>query len=423
MTWVSLLFLIVPSILLLPHSLSQAESDTLKQGQQLHDWDELVSAEGVFKLGFFSPGSKTVDIGVIAPRYIGIWFNKIPFYPLWVANPNNPVPDSSGVLRMDTDGILKFAYKGGSRIAVSSNRAKANSETNIIATLLDSGNLVVRQIGADGIAGPILWQSFDYPSNMLLPEMKLGINLKTGHEWYLSSWLSEQLPSPGAFRLGLNPNGSRELMVWRRGEVYWRSGEWKNGKFELAPELTEGTFTKQLDAYQFRFVTNENERYFSYSKKSNFILSRWLLNDLGQIEQFTRDTSGWIWETTSPCTTNYTMNATGVCLNEKPSNCRNGSEFFAPRKGCMNVSFTYMNVSFTGDQIDDNAGLALSDCHAKCWTNCSCSAYSSVFDNGTGCEFWSREVQFIPDEGFGREIYLLTYDQSINGTSSYHRVP
>ncbi|XP_044482138.1 G-type lectin S-receptor-like serine/threonine-protein kinase CES101 [Mangifera indica] len=280
------------------------ETDTLKQGQRLHDWELLNSTGGVFRLGFLSLESDSALLGTFASRYIGIWFNRIPIYPVWVVNPNDPIPDSSGALIMDTDGILKIAY--APPIALSSNQAIRTSEKNITATLLDSGNLVIREVHSDRMAGPILWQR--------------------------------------AFKLGLDPNGSSQLTVWRRGEVYWRSGAWKNGSFELATQIT-----KRINEYEFRFVKNENESYFAYSvKNKSAVLSRWELESSGEITQFTLDShSGdvhWIFETTSPCNT-VAKNSTAVCLNEKSLKCRKAS---------------------AGYVVGNNASLALSDCHAAC---------------------------------------------------------
>ena len=49
--------------------------------------------------------------------------------------------------------------------------------TSPVAQLLDSGNFVLKDLinGSESI----VWQSFDYPSDMLLSGMKLGWNLKT----------------------------------------------------------------------------------------------------------------------------------------------------------------------------------------------------------------------------------------------------
>jgi len=45
-----------------------------------------------------------------------------------------------------------------------------------------------------------LWQSFDYPTDSLLPGMKLGVNRKTGHNWSLVSWFTPSTPASGPFR-------------------------------------------------------------------------------------------------------------------------------------------------------------------------------------------------------------------------------
>ena len=83
---------------------------------------------------------------------------------MWVANRDYSFANSSVVLHVNTDGNIeilegKVSYKVTS---ISSNR-------NTSATLLDSGNLVLRNDNSS-----ILWQSFDYPSHTLLPEMNIG---------------------------------------------------------------------------------------------------------------------------------------------------------------------------------------------------------------------------------------------------------
>jgi hypothetical protein len=51
------------------------------------------------------------------------------------------------------------------------------------AQLLEYDNLVVLSDPSSSVV--ILWQSFDHPSNTLLPGMKIGKNLWTGAEWRL----------------------------------------------------------------------------------------------------------------------------------------------------------------------------------------------------------------------------------------------
>ncbi|KAF6154131.1 hypothetical protein GIB67_016383 [Kingdonia uniflora] len=50
---------------------------------------------------------------------------------------------------------------------------------NPVPELLDSGNLVLRDAN-DGNSTSYLWQSFDHPSDSLLPGMKVGRDIRTG---------------------------------------------------------------------------------------------------------------------------------------------------------------------------------------------------------------------------------------------------
>ena len=212
---------------------------TLNQGQQLKasdNSDELVSSNGVFKLGFFHPGSSTPR-GPSTNSYLAIWYNKLPNNPeaVWIANPNDPISDSAGVFALDFDGKLKITSSGGQPLVLNPNQKVYDSVT---ASLLDSGNFVLSEVASNGTLGKVLWQSFDYPTNTLLPGMKIGIE-KSGRNLTLSSWLSGQVPSPGAFRLGFDPGGTNQLVLWQREEVYWTSGERRNGNFKNAPDLTK----------------------------------------------------------------------------------------------------------------------------------------------------------------------------------------
>ncbi|KAI9116527.1 hypothetical protein K1719_012694 [Acacia pycnantha] len=47
----------------------------------------------------------------------------------------------------------------------------------------DSGNYVLLELQPNGFSKQVLWQSFDHPSDILLPGMKLGVNHKTHQSW------------------------------------------------------------------------------------------------------------------------------------------------------------------------------------------------------------------------------------------------
>ncbi|TXG46392.1 hypothetical protein EZV62_028105 [Acer yangbiense] len=123
--------------------------------------------------------------------------------------------------------------------------------------LLDSGNFVFKELDSNGSTERILWQSFDYPTDdTLLPGMKPGMNLKTGHFWSLTSRISESIPAEGSFFLiiGVGINGSSQLIIWWKRSVYWTSGVWQNEHFELLPVLSN-------EGYGYHSCRNKNDQF------------------------------------------------------------------------------------------------------------------------------------------------------------------
>ncbi|KAM2407353.1 hypothetical protein ACFX1X_026549 [Malus domestica] len=369
----------------------------LQQGQLLPDQDKnfLVSENGgFFKLGFLSPGTSSAS-GATSDRYLGIFYTRLPSHPdaVWLANPKTPISDSSGVFTLDSDGKLKIMYSGG-EISVSDSNQTVSG--NVTASLLDTGNLVLQEFASNGAFGSVLWQSFDHPTNTLLPGMKLGMNFKTGQNWTLFSWLSDQVPEPGAFKLGMDPGAADQLVIWRRGDVYWTSGVWKNGSFRGSPELT-----RRVDLFEFTFVSSKEEKYFSYSVKNTSTYSRWELSLQGLISQSVLAPNKTTWESTvtGPCKLNMNY-PDAMCIEEKITECRNGSELFVPIRGY------FAAVKFLYD--DDDTSLAISDCHAACWRNCTCIGYESLYtDNGTGCVYMMEGAKFEENDYYGF-TYILT---------------
>ncbi|KAL7259935.1 hypothetical protein ACSBR1_005740 [Camellia fascicularis] len=91
----------------------------------------------------------------------------------------------------------QIMYAKGQDIVINSDQALETLMSNVTATLLDSGNLVLREEYTSGTFGSILWQSFDYPTNNLLSDMKLGMNIKTGQSWSNGEWVSNVLETEG----------------------------------------------------------------------------------------------------------------------------------------------------------------------------------------------------------------------------------
>ncbi|XP_054812072.1 G-type lectin S-receptor-like serine/threonine-protein kinase At1g61370 [Prosopis cineraria] len=79
---------------------SSSASNVITHKQPLPDGRTLVSKDGIFELGFFSPGSST-------NRCVGIWYRNIPQKTVfWVANREKPVKENSSMLSINTERRL-----------------------------------------------------------------------------------------------------------------------------------------------------------------------------------------------------------------------------------------------------------------------------------------------------------------------------
>ncbi|KAG5020590.1 hypothetical protein JHK87_016445 [Glycine soja] len=220
--------------------------DSLAAGQSIRDGETLVSAGGITKVGFFSPGNST-------RRYLGIWYTNVsPITVVWVANRNSPLENNSGVLKLNEKGILELLNGKNSTIWSSNISSKAVNYP--IAQLLDSGNFVVKYGQEITNEDSVLWQSFDYPCDSLMPGMKLGWNLETGLERYLSSWRSVDDPALGEYTVKIDLRGYPQIIKFKGPDIISRAGSW-NG---LSTVGNPGSTRSQ------KMVINEKEVYFEF---------------------------------------------------------------------------------------------------------------------------------------------------------------
>ena len=168
--------MVIPLILIVLFFPFCTSVDTLTPYQSIKDGQSLISNKNNFALGFFSPGNSSY-------RYLGIWFFKVPKQTIvWVANRNDPIIDSSGILSINHYGNLVLHDIWSTNVSV-------RGTTSSVAQLQDSGNLVLVQ----GNNEKVIWQSFDHPTDTLLPVMRLGLNRITGLDRFLTSWKSHKM--------------------------------------------------------------------------------------------------------------------------------------------------------------------------------------------------------------------------------------
>ena len=396
-------------------------SDSITQSQPLSGNTTLVSKDGSFVLGFFTPGKST-------NRYLGIWYNNNPNQTVvWVANRLNPINDSSGLLMVNSSGSIVVLSQNSSTVAWSANSTKEAS--NPILQLLDSGNLVVRD-GNEQNPDIYLWQSFDYPSDTLLPGMKLGWDLRNGLEWRLSSWKSPDDPSPGELTYVIEPHNYAELVMKKGSEKSFRTGLWIGHYFSGIPTLNINPL------YSYSFVSNKDEVYYTFHMRNSSLFSRLVLNQTSNlIERYIWAAAGKKWSkyTFVPkddCDTYNLCGVYGNCIISASPVCQ-CLEGFKPKsqetwnpdewsKGC--VRKTQLSCQdkvgfkkFVGLKLPDtanfwrNGSMNLEECRVKCLNNCSCTAYSNsnLSDVGSGCAIWYGDlidIRQIP--AGGQDLYI-----------------
>ncbi|PHT97626.1 hypothetical protein BC332_33448 [Capsicum chinense] len=198
---------------------SATTTDLITTKQSIIDGETIVSSDGTFELGFFSPSGSS-------NRYIRIWYKQILPYiqtVVWVANREKPQTNTSSVqLKVNAPRILALLNEKNESIWFTNT---SRSVQNPVAVLLDSGNLVVKDAN-DNNPEDFLCQSFHFPTDTHLPDMKLGKNFKTGHEVYLSAWKNNNDPAPGAFTRTIDPSGYPQVLTKSGTNVLNRIGPW-----------------------------------------------------------------------------------------------------------------------------------------------------------------------------------------------------
>ncbi|KAL2496254.1 G-type lectin S-receptor-like serine/threonine-protein kinase [Forsythia ovata] len=395
-------------------------TNTITTTQILRDGETMISSDGSFELGFFSPGKSK-------NRYVGMWYKKITDSTVvWIANREVPLTNKSGVLKVVDPGLLVLLNDTNGGIIWSSNTSRHVKTP--VAKVLDSGNLVVKDANDDD-PGNFLWESFNYPTNTMLSGMKFGWNYKTGLEVYLSSWKSNDDPSSGDFTYHFDRTGYPQKVLKKGSVVQYKSGPWNGLRYSGMPNLRKNSI------YKYGVVLNKNEPYFTYELLDGSIISRVTLSESGVTQRLTwvDRTQRWEVYATAPtdnCDIYRSCGAYGSCniakspvcgcldrflpkdpegwnhgdwsngcVRRTPLNCRNGDVF----------------LKYSGIKLPDtrysqfNVSITLEECKVLCLKNCSCTAYThlDISKGGSGCLLWFEDltnIKLLSEEG--QYIYI-----------------
>ncbi|KAI4333309.1 hypothetical protein L6164_018137 [Bauhinia variegata] len=376
-------FLVFSLLWLWANAKVELPSDSLKPGDVLNISDKLCSASGNYCMQF-----DVTDVTYLQIiQTSGSWV-------IWTANRDQPSLNYSGVLTLDYSGTLKITRQHEEPITLYNSTQGTNISS--IATLFDSGNFVLQELYPNGSVKSTLWQSFDYPTDTLVPGMRLGVNGRTGQSWLLVSYESDESPASGAFTLEWEPT-SAQLIIRRRGQIYWASGILKNNKFECISEQVQ-------DMYEYN-VDNDS---FSYTPQNGEYVQYWALYDSGKLADSQKNEIA----SADQC---YGYNTDAGCQTWNIPSCRHDGQTFNTLKGEIKGQYNTTVVPL------DTSLRTMSDCEAACWNNCDCVGIYSFSANRIGCisihgdwEFTSsddgesfRMIMPKPSEHNGRKKKIL----------------
>ncbi|CAK8536519.1 unnamed protein product [Lathyrus sativus] len=432
--WLSLLNLIFS----LHYYPSLAALTTISANQSLSADQTLVSEGGRFELGFFKPGN--------SPNYfIGIWYKKVSIQTIvWVANRDNPVSDKNTATLKISAGNLVLLDESSNHVW-STNTSFPKSDS-VSAILLDTGNLVLRNRPNDDALDP-LWQSFDHQTDTFLPGGKIKLDKKTKQPQFLTSWKNREDPSTGLFSLELDPKGSTSyLLLWNKSEEYWTSGAWNGHIFSLVPEMRLNYI------YNFSFVSNENETYFTYSLYNDLIISRLVMDISGQIKQYTwlESFNQWNLFWTQPrqrcdvysfcgafavcddnslpycsCLKGFEPKSvsdwnledyTGGCVRKTSLQCEDSNPSNGDNEGFIAIFNTVLPKNAQLLQLENEV-----ECELTCLKNCSCTA----FTYRNGCSVWFGDLmnlqQLSSDDSSGQTLYVKFASEILEASNNSDR--
>ncbi|XP_068339213.1 G-type lectin S-receptor-like serine/threonine-protein kinase LECRK3, partial [Pyrus communis] len=202
-------------IMLLPFSTTAQTYNNISLGSSLTALDDYSSSwpspSGEFAFGFQQLGAD----GFL----LAIWFNKIQERTIvWSANAGSLVPQGSQV-ELTNDGQFMLKDKTGKQIYF----AGSWGITGVAyAAMLDTGNFVLANKSSK-----YLWESFEEPTNTLLPTQTLKRNSKLCASYTASNY------TPGRFRFALKSDGGLLL--------YTTNYPWDSANCEYWSTHTEGS--------------------------------------------------------------------------------------------------------------------------------------------------------------------------------------
>ncbi|KAJ4706432.1 Protein kinase [Melia azedarach] len=341
--------------------------------------DLWLSSNGDFALGFFNRSDQPNQFSV------GIRFNSrsIPVDKrkvVWVAGADAAVGNRS-YFQLTQDGRL-LLFDASKGVTVWTTKTSQSSVASAI--LRDDGNLVLLNDKKD-----IVWQSFDTPSDTLLPGQKLSA--------YKTLRAASTDPVSSYYSLYMNDLGQLQLK-WETSVNYWNIGRpshlnlsavlTSNGTLQLVDQNLEpilSVFGEDHDeSVNFRFLrldADGNLRMYSWLEVSQSWRSVWqavenqcnVFATCGESGVCVFDASG---SPACKCPFKYTSASNSKCVLPYPQECKSGYTW---------VAFEHMSLYGMYPANDSISQSSLQQCKDICLHDPRCRAVTFTNNRTAEC--------------------------------------
>ncbi|CAL5070221.1 unnamed protein product [Urochloa decumbens] len=378
-------------------------NDQLTQEKPLFLKDMLISEGGDFALGFFSPKNSNNKF------YIGIWYHKISEHTVvWVANRDSPITTpSSAKLAITNNSELVLSDSQGRNIWKTTN-STTRGVTGAFAVILDTGNFVLRLPN-----GTDIWQSFDHPTDTILPNMRFVLSYKARSAEGLFAWKGPDDPATGDISFGMDPTSNLQGFCWNRTLPYFRSFV-INGM-----SVTGGTYHGTSIITIETTINTRDEVYYMYTVSPGSPYARLSLDYTGKLRglSWNSTTSSWAVISEHPsadCDLYASCGPFGYCDHTEAiptCQCPDGFEvvdWLNFSRGCRRKEelkcgkenyFTTMSNMKVPDNFLHIRNRSFDQCAAECTRNCSCVAYAYADLSNAGavgdtsrCLVWTGDL-------------------------------
>ncbi|TVU00927.1 hypothetical protein EJB05_53658, partial [Eragrostis curvula] len=344
----------------------------------------LHSPSGTFSCGFYSisPNASTFSI----------WFSKSSSRTIvWSMNALRPVENrSSTMVKLSKDGRMELLENDQT---VWTNNVNDPAATHVRAQLLDTGNLIVKGKG-DTIP---LWQSFDSPTDTLLPTQKFSATTK------LVSSNRKLQAGNGNYSFRFDDQYLLSLFYQQKDMsiIYWpdpTSDIWKKNRKQF-----NRTITGSLDSSG-HFLASDRTT-FTAADFGPRITRRLTLDRDGNLRLYSLRKEDGNWSVTwmsfyQLCNVQGLCGRNGICVyTPVPAcACAPGFEFVDPSewsKGCKSkvkisrdpqkVKFARLpHTDFYGNDMSAHTFVSLDECQKICLEDYKCVGFA-YWEGAGGC--------------------------------------